>query len=132
MKVSRIPGGAEQMNVEALAAFGADPDRGPVVMLNLLKFRPDGGAERYAEYGAAVAPLLEEVGGRLIYAGSGRAALIGQGDWDLVALVEYPSHRAFLQMILSNKYEKIAHLRLEGLLRSELHPTYPDDLPRPG
>ena len=120
------------MNVEALAAFGADPDRGPVVMLNLLKFRPDGGAERYAEYGAAVAPLLEEVGGRLIYAGSGRAALIGQGDWDLVALVEYPSHRAFLQMILSNKYEKIAHLRLEGLLRSELHPTYPDDLPRPG
>ena len=131
MKFSRIPGGAEQMNVEALAAFGADPDRGPVVMVNLLKFRADGGAARYAEYGAAVAPLLEEVGARLIYAGSARPALIGTGDWDLVALIEYPSHRAFLQMILSNKYEKIAHLRIEGLLRSELHPTYPDDLPRP-
>lgn len=132
MSVSRIPGGSEQMNVEALAAFGADPERGPVVMVNLLKFRPAGGAERYAAYGAAVAPLLEEAGGRLVYAGGAAGALIGGADWDLVALAEYPSHRAFLQMMLSNKYEKIAHLRTEGLLRSELHPTYPGDLPQAG
>ena len=33
-------------------------------MLNLLDFKPGGGAERYAEYAAAVAPLLEKVGGR--------------------------------------------------------------------
>ena len=31
-------------------------------MLNLLEFLPDGGAERYAEYGEAVAPLFERPG----------------------------------------------------------------------
>lgn len=39
-------------------------------MLNLLAFKPDGGRERYAEYGAAVLPLLEGVGGRLVFQGA--------------------------------------------------------------
>ena len=130
MNTSRVPEDAEQPNAEALAAFGADPTRGPVVMLNLIKLSPEGGGERYAEYGAAVAPLLERVGGRVLHAGRTGAALIGGGDWDLVLLVEYPTHGAFLEMILSPEYGEIAHLRIESLVRSELHPLYPeDDLP---
>jgi hypothetical protein len=39
---------------------------GPVTMLNLLAFKPDGGQERYLEYGVAVAPLLEKAGGGLV------------------------------------------------------------------
>ena len=35
---------------------------GPVTMLNLLRFNPDGGAEAYARYGAAAAPFLEMSG----------------------------------------------------------------------
>ena len=61
----RTPSGAERLNEEGFAAFAARAeDEGPVVMLNLLRFAPDGGRERYAEYGAAVAPLLEGVGAR--------------------------------------------------------------------
>jgi len=131
VSAGRLPPGPERPNVEALAAFGADPDRGPVTMLNLLKLRPDGGAETYAEYGLAVAPLLEKVGGRIVHAGGAGAALIGRGDWDLVVLVEYPTHRAFLQMILSEEYAEIADLRNKGLERTELHPIYSDDLPMP-
>ena len=131
MSARRLPTGPEKPNVEALAAFGADADRGPVTMVNLLKLSPKGGAQRYAEYGVAVAPLVEEVGGRILYAGGAGAALIGNGDWDLIVLVEYPSHRAFLEMILSEKYAEIARLRDEGLERSELHPIYSDDLPMP-
>ena len=97
-------------------------DQGPVQMLNLLDFKPDGGAERYAEYSAAVAPLLEKIGGRILYAGAGNEALIGPSKWDLIALVEYPTRRAFIEMTSSPEYLKIAHLRTEALERAELHP----------
>src|SRR5690606_32554528 len=96
-------------------------------MLNLLDFKHDGGAERYREYAAAVAPLLERVGGRVLFAGSGCAPLIGPSKWDMVALVEYPSRQAFLDMVGSDDYQAIAHLRAEALERSELVPLDPSD-----
>ena len=113
----------ERINEEGLAAFAARAgDAGPVVMLNLLAFKPEGGRERYMEYGAAVAPLLEKTGGRIAFAGDAAPAVIGGEGWDVVALVEYPSRQAFLDMIGSPEYQAIAHLRTEALLKGELHP----------
>jgi uncharacterized protein (DUF1330 family) len=115
----------ERPNPDGFAAYaqraGQDGD-GRVVMLNLLALKPDGGRARYEEYGAAVAPLLEEVGGRILYAGEGVPPLLGDDRWDLVALVEYPSRQAFLDMIGSPEYRAIAHLRTEALAKGELHP----------
>jgi len=114
----------EQPNEEGFAAFGARAGDGtPVTMLNLLAFKPDGGRERYEEYGAAVAPLLEKVGGRIVWLGEASPALLGEESWDLVALVEYPSRQAFLDMVGSEEYQAIAHLRDEALTRGELHPV---------
>lgn len=113
----------ERLSEEGFAAFAARAgDDGPVTMLNLLSFRPDGGEERYMEYGAAVAPLLERAGGRIVFAGAASPVLIGEDGWDLVALVEYPSRQAFLEMIGSPEYQAIAHLRSEALAKGELHP----------
>jgi uncharacterized protein (DUF1330 family) len=113
----------EPVNEEGFGAFSARADDGtPVVMLNLLAFRLDGGRERYEEYGTAVAPLLEKVGGRIAFAGVPAAALLGEDSWDLVALVEYPTRQAFLDMVGSEEYQAIAHLRSEALTRGELHP----------
>jgi uncharacterized protein (DUF1330 family) len=95
------------------------------VMLNLLAFEPDGGRERYEEYGEAVAPLLEKAGGRILFLGEPAPPLLGDGSWDLVALVEYPSRQAFLDMIGSDAYAAIAHLRSEALIKGELHPIDP-------
>lgn len=116
----------ERLNEVGFAAFSERAGDGtPVVMLNLLRFVPDGGQERYAEYGAAVAPLLERAGGRIVSAGQPAAAVIGEESWDLVLLVEYPSRQAFLEMIGSAEYLAIAHLRTEALERGELHPMDP-------
>jgi len=120
------PPEAEPLNPEVFKAFlerSQSDEDGPVVMLNLLALKPDGGREKYMEYGAAVAPLLERVGGRPTFTANGAGALIG-GDraWDLVLLVEYPSRAAFLEMIGSPEYEAIAHLRTEALTASELRP----------
>jgi uncharacterized protein (DUF1330 family) len=116
----------ERLNEEGFSAFQErTEDESPVVMLNLLRFHPEGGRERYAEYGAAVAPLLEKVGGRIVFAGEPAAPLLGDDSWDLVALVEYPSRRAFLDMISSPDYIAIGHLRTEALTEGELHPMDP-------
>jgi uncharacterized protein (DUF1330 family) len=112
----------EVPNAAGLTALAAQAAEGPVTMLNLLLFKPDGGRERYAEYGAAVAPLLEKVGGRIAYAGEAAPPVIGERSWDLVALVEYPTRQAFLDMVGSPAYQAIAHLRSEALERGELHP----------
>ncbi len=114
----------ERLNQEGFVAFsGRAGEDSPVVMLNLLRFKPDGGAERYAEYGEAVAPSLEKVGGRIVWAGQPAAPLLGDRGWDMVALVEYPSRGAFLEMISSPEYQEIGHLRTEALEEGELHPV---------
>jgi uncharacterized protein (DUF1330 family) len=48
--------------------------------------------------------------------------LLGEGAWDLIALVEYPTRQAFLDMVGSEEYRAIEHLRSEALLAGELHP----------
>ncbi|MFN8112653.1 MAG: DUF1330 domain-containing protein [Solirubrobacterales bacterium] len=125
------PAAAEELNPEAFREFlerSRSDDDGPVVMLNLLAMKPDGGMAKYMEYGNAVAPILEGVGGAPIFTGTGTSALIGSSrDWDLVILVRYPSRAAFLQMIGSPEYQAIAHLRTEALEYSELHPLEAGD-----
>lgn len=118
----------ERLNQAGFEAFAGRAGEGaPVVMLNLLSFRPDGGRERYEEYGAAVAPLLEKAGGRIVFLGEPAAALLGQDSWDLVVLVEYPTRQAFLEMIGSEEYQAIGHLRTEALVKGELHPMDPGE-----
>ena len=113
----------ERLNQEGFAAFSARAgEDAPVTMLNLLRFKPDGGEERYAEYGAAVAPLLERAGARVVFLGEAAQPLLGEGSWDSVLLVEYPTRQAFLDMISSPEYQAIGHLRTEALEHGELYP----------
>lgn len=120
----------EKLNQEGFAAFSARAGEGsPVVMLNLLRFKPDGGRERYLEYGAAVTPLLEKAGARVVFGGESALPLLGEGGWDSVLLVEYPTRGAFLEMIGSPEYQAIAHLRTEALAEGELHPLSAADQP---
>jgi uncharacterized protein (DUF1330 family) len=128
MPEPEAPAAAEQLNPVEFQELVERADEGPVVMLNLLDFKPDGGAERYAEYADAVEPLLNRSGAQILFAGEGNAALIGPTKWDLVALVKYPTRRAFLDMIGSTEYQEIAHLRTEALERSELHPFDPTEI----
>jgi hypothetical protein len=60
MAHAHMPEELEQLNPVALQEFTARAAEGPVVMLNLLDFKPAGGAERYREYGKAVAHLRTE------------------------------------------------------------------------
>lgn len=105
--------------------FIASDPGGPVVMLNLLRFKP-GGRETYDRYSAAVATtFLPKVGGEVVYAGDGGAALVAEDgqQWDAVLLVRYPSRAAFLEMVADPAYQEITHLRTEALAEAVLQPT---------
>ena len=114
-----------EINEEAFAALAEAGAEGPVVMLNLLEFKPDGGFESYMKYAEAVAPLLAKAGGKINYSGMGAELVIGSEDWDMIALVEYPTRQAFLDMVTSEEYQAIVHFREEALVRSVLHATNP-------
>jgi uncharacterized protein (DUF1330 family) len=114
-----------QLNPDQLDAFQARKDEGPVRMLNLLKFKPDGGFQLYMQYAEATGPLLEKVGASIVYSGRPAELLIGKEDWDLLAIVEYPTRNAFLQMVGSSAYQAIEHLRHDALVRSVLYATDP-------
>ena len=104
-------------------------DSGPVVMLNLLRFRPDGGRDTYLEYIAAFEStgVQAKYGVDVLYVGTGGVALVGETgqDWDMVALVRYPSRKHFIDMINDPDYQRFEHLREDALGEAVLQATTP-------
>ena len=115
---------------EAMQKVAQAPDTGKVVMLNLLKFKPGTGAASYHEYGRHVAKILDKIGARILFTGQVAQSVVGvDGDWDAIAVVEYPSRKVFLEMGMSAEYQAIHHFRDEGLERTELYAVNP--MPNP-
>jgi uncharacterized protein (DUF1330 family) len=114
------PAGAVEINAvnpspEQFEAFKALPDSNPVLMLNLLKFKPDGGQAEYMKYSAGVQPMIVKFGGKVVFMARTEFCLIGNADWDAVAIVQYPSKKAFIEMTFSPEYQAIHHHREAGL-----------------
>ncbi|ROO89110.1 uncharacterized protein (DUF1330 family) [Actinocorallia herbida] len=102
----------------------AEDDGAPVVMLNLLRFAPEGAA-LYAEYSKRAAPFLAKYGGTLLYAGAYSTPLVTSPDhtWDAILVVRYPTRDAFLQMIADPGYQEITPLRTRALSEAVLQAT---------
>ena len=115
-------------NREQFAELAGSSETGPVVMLNLLKFKTSAtgeagsGADAYKRYGDAAVEMVEEQGGRILWQGRADQILIGDPaqDWDSVVLVEYPSRTAFIDMVSKPKYEEAHEHREAGLERTVL------------
>jgi uncharacterized protein (DUF1330 family) len=105
----------------------AEDAGGPVVMLNLLRFRPDGGREGYQRYVDALhaGGINARYGLEVQYLGVGGRALVADDGqaWDMVALVRYPSRQAFVDMVRDPEYRAVTHLRTESLVEAVLQPT---------
>ena len=124
---------------EAFRAF-RDIDRaGPIHMINLVRLldiaryddgRAATGAEAYAAYGRGAAPVLERVGGRIVWRGTMEFMLIGPQDerWDLCFVAEYPSVDAFVTMIKDPDYRAAMVHRQAAVADSRLIRTAPLDL----
>ena len=111
--------------VEALMA---DDSGGPVVMVNLLRFRaeavyPDGrpsdltGRQAYNLYAAPMQNIIEQGGGKVLFGGDIASLVIGDVEdlWDTCVLVEYPSAAAFAAIVTSPQVAEIGVHRAAGL-----------------
>ncbi len=111
---------------EQFAALAARPADAPVLMVNLLKFKTEGGLESYQRYGREVAPHLERVGASVRYAGTAPAVVIGEDErpwWDAILIVEYPTPQAFIDMVTTPEYAEAHEHRAAGLDRGDLIAT---------
>ncbi len=112
-------------NEDQFQALTDNPNGEPFVMLNLLKFKKDGGREAYFRYIRESGPFVERVGAKVIYFGKPKELLQGTEDWDLLMLVSYPSRKAFLEMTQNPDYLKVHEFRAEGVERAVLYATDP-------
>ncbi len=112
---------------QAQVFFSAEED-GPMCMVNLLKFKDkatyaDGsepelsGRDAYLRYGMGVQACLAAVGGKARFSGFVTDLMLGEVEelWDMVAIAEYPSRAAMLQMVQSPEYQTITKHRDAGL-----------------
>jgi uncharacterized protein (DUF1330 family) len=119
MKIAQMP---EPQQIQELMK---GPEDIPVVMVNLLSFKAEAdggnegmsGAESYRLYGDKMKRFVESKGGRFIWAGRVDSMVIGESDVDfqVVALVEYPSRKAFLEIASSPHVAEIGEDRKKGL-----------------
>lgn len=110
---------------EQLQNINTVSDQGELVMVNLLRFKPEGGEALYEKYSQMIYPILKKIGARVIYYGSGVMTFIGDDYWDAILLVEYPSRSAFAEMISDPEYLEASKYRQEGLIDSRLYVTRP-------
>jgi len=113
------------------------PDQ-PVVMLNLLRFKPRAdapdadvsGAEAYQRYGSAMRKIVESHGGRILWSGRVDSMVIADVDpgYHAVALVEYPSRKKFVEIARSAEVAAIGVHRAAGLESQWLIATTPGDI----
>lgn len=110
-----------------LKQFLDEDPGGPVVMLNLLRFRPDGGREAYEQYIEHFVQTAAPFGAEVLYRGDGNTPLVAdQGQaWDAVLLVRYPDRKAFSDMVRDPAYQQGSHLRTSALVEAVLQATVP-------
>ena len=122
--------------VEALLAQGID---GPIVMLNLLRFRkvadysaaPElapaaqiSGAVAYQHYLKIVSPHLGKYGGELVFMGKALPMLIGPDSeqWDAGLLARHRSVQTLVTSLRDPAYQSLAAHRIAALEDTRILP----------
>jgi len=121
--------------IEAMASIAATDADGPLVMLNLNRYReraayaaapPGGGSpdvtgrEAYERYGATALAVLARLGGEIVWHAPATLTVIGDetDHWDEVIAARYPSAQAFLDLALDPEIGVALAHRDAGLERA--------------
>ena len=119
---------------EQIAQLMALPPEAPLAALNLFRFReracyqagdPEfgssqaevAGVEAYQRYGRIAGPMIEELGGRVVFSTAVDQIMIGpaEPDWDLAAIMYFPTRRAFMEMLADTSFQRASRHRKAAL-----------------
>jgi uncharacterized protein (DUF1330 family) len=129
-----MPINPTQQQIDAVAALG---DEGPLVMLNLNRYRehaaypgepPGGGSadvtghEAYLRYGLTALKVLARVGGEILWSTQATLTVVGDDSdrWDEVIAVRYPRAQSFLALALDPELSAALPHREAGLERAAI------------
>lgn len=90
--------------VEEIEALRHTIAPGPVVIVNLLKFKPEGGRAAYARY-MQEASRCAYPGVEIIHAGAAARDMGGGEDWDYVIIARYPDYHSFAAAVSDPIYQ---------------------------
>ena len=110
---------------EQIQTLLSGPPDQPVVMVNLLRFKPAAdapdagmsGEEAYRCYAEPMQAFVKSKGGRVLWIGRVDSQVIDTGGeaFQLIALVEYPSRQAFVAIATDPHVREIGVHRAAGL-----------------
>jgi uncharacterized protein (DUF1330 family) len=110
---------------EQLQALLEGPADVPVVMVNLLRMKPQAdapdagltGEAAFRRYTEKMIPFIETKGARVLWSGRLDSQVVGSGAdaFQMMALVEYPSRQAFVAIATDPYVAEIGLHRAAGL-----------------
>lgn len=99
---------------ERLDATTADYGPDSIVVVGLQRLKPD--SERaYEGYTRASRRLISQYGGGILFAADGEQLLVGDGQWDRLVLIHFPSLHQLQSMIESPAHQHVLELRGEAV-----------------
>ena len=110
---------------EQVQTLLAGPPDQPVVMVNVLRFKPradgkgsaESGEASYMRYAEKMRKVVESHGGRFVWMGRVDSVVIGDENetFNVIGLVEYPSRQKFVEIMFSDAVREIGGDRSAGL-----------------
>jgi len=106
-------------------ALARQPDKGPTINLNLLRYRPRGDSSRYDLYGGVAGQEIVGVGGDIIFHGEGITDMAKifemSNEWDGVAYAMYPRRAAYIRLQEDVDYQMAIPDRVAGTYERMLY-----------
>lgn len=100
---------------ESIIKFLKSDHDGPIDMVNILRFKPNGRSE-YEKYAKEVSSFMKDFGMEAIYSGDVFSTILGEDEFfHHVIIMRYPSKEKFVEFTSSKKWRAIEHHRTEGL-----------------
>ena len=101
------------------------PPKGPIVMLNLYRFKTPEDHERFRGSMSTLAgPEMDRLGVEIVYSGSVMGEFVADEKWDVIALVRYPNFQVFIDLFADDAAgNEVEVLRRSALMESRFMVT---------
>ena len=110
--------------IEIFKNIAQSSNDGPVLMVNLNKYRPAANyptGKHYQDYMKVLDTLLLQVGGKILWRTAVLGQVVGDQDIDEALGIWYPTHQSFLNLMSAPASDENMQLRAIAIERADLH-----------